>query len=180
MSARSTTGAILSVAGVGVGVLALLRSRATFATVRGQSMSPTFTDGERVFAVKSRRYRVGDVIVFRPPEPRRTQGDPPWRIKRVAATAGEPVPAWLRDCDWATTSAAEEVPHGCVVVVGDHRRSEDSRLLGFVPLSRVRGRVLPTRPPPRPHVAQQMQVDVLGRASSRSAEIGRPQRSQVP
>lgn len=49
-------GATIAVTALVAGALALLRSRSTFATVRGQSMSPTFTDGERVFAIQRRRY----------------------------------------------------------------------------------------------------------------------------
>jgi signal peptidase I len=99
-------------------------------------MSPTFQDGERLLV---RRYRgapidTGDIVVFAPPagtDPR--TGDPRWRIKRVAATAGEAVPAWLS----AEPGAAARVPAGHLVVVGDNATSQDSRHLGFIPVSSV-------------------------------------------
>ena len=119
-------------------LIVLLRRRHVVARVRGHSMAPTFHDGERVVATRRRHYRVGDVIVFRP---RSTATDVGWRIKRVAAVAGDPVPAWL---------AADHpvVPPGRVVVAGDNTgHSEDSRQLGYIELARVAGAV-PHRPAP--------------------------------
>ncbi|WP_086841150.1 S26 family signal peptidase [Amycolatopsis kentuckyensis] len=140
-------------------LLVVLRRRYVVAHVRGHSMSPTFHDGERVVATRRRHYRVGDVIVFRPPStasrpggrvakppargnaPDVTATDVAWRIKRIAAVAGDPVPAWL---------AADHpvVPAGRVVVAGDNTgHSEDSRQLGYIELARVAGAV-PHRPAP--------------------------------
>jgi signal peptidase I len=119
-------------------LLVVLRRRYVVARVWGQSMSPTFQDGERVVATRRRQYRVGDVIVFRP---RSAATDVAWRIKRIAAVAGDPVPAWL-----ATDHPV--VPAGRVVVVGDNTgRSEDSRQLGYIDLANVAGAV-PHRPAP--------------------------------
>lgn len=119
-------------------VLVVLRRRYVVARVWGHSMSPTFHDGERVVATRRRHYRVGDVIVFRP---RSAATDVAWRIKRIAAVAGDPVPAWL---------AADHpvVPAGRVVVAGDNTgHSEDSRQLGYIDLASVAGAV-PHRPAP--------------------------------
>jgi signal peptidase I len=107
------------------------------AIVRGNSMAPTFHNGERVLA---RRYRsgsidVGDVVIFLPSGGHSSpmSADPAWRIKRVAAIAGEQVPTWLAH----SRGANARVPAGHLVVVGDNQRSQDSRQLGFVPLSAV-------------------------------------------
>jgi signal peptidase I len=128
-----TTQAILAL--LAVTVLVALRRHYTIATVVGRSMSPTFTDGQRVVARRRRHYRVGDVIIFRPPGRVVVRGDPAWRIKRVAAVAGDPIPAWLRDAVPADTV----VPPCCVVVVGDNARSQDSRQLGYVDTAHIAG-----------------------------------------
>ncbi|MDS0136166.1 MULTISPECIES: S26 family signal peptidase [unclassified Amycolatopsis] len=119
-------------------LLVVLRRRYVVARVWGHSMSPTFHDGERVVATRRREYRVGDVIVFRP---RAAATDVAWRIKRIAAVAGDPVPAWLKAGDAI-------VPAGRVVVAGDNTgHSEDSRQLGYIDLESVAGAV-PHRPAP--------------------------------
>jgi signal peptidase I len=140
-------------------LLVVLRRRYVVARVWGHSMSPTFQDGERVVATRRRQYRVGDVIVFRPQSaaslsevrvaepparggaPDVTATDVAWRIKRIAAVAGDPVPAWL-----ATDHPV--VPPGRVVVAGDNTgHSEDSRQLGYIDVAAVAGAV-PHRPAP--------------------------------
>lgn len=100
-------------------------------TVRGNSMSPTFSDGQELLArrllLRSPRRR--EVIVFRVPDV-----ELPHRIKRVAAIAGDPMPSWL-------PAAATHVPTGFVVVVGDNARSQDSRQLGLVDCRDILGTV---------------------------------------
>ncbi|MCR6487844.1 S26 family signal peptidase [Amycolatopsis sp. OK19-0408] len=119
-------------------LLVVLRRRYVVARVWGHSMSPTFHDGERVVATRRRHYGVGDVIVFRP---RPTADDVAWRIKRIAAIAGDPVPGWLPADD-------PVVPAGRVVVVGDNTgHSEDSRQLGYIDVASVAG-VVAHRPAP--------------------------------
>jgi signal peptidase I len=102
-------------------------------TVRGNSMSPTFVDGQKLLArrllLRSPRRR--EVIVFRVPDI-----ELPHRIKRVAAIAGDPVPSWL-----APSVAATHVPTGFVAVVGDNARSQDSRQLGLVDCRDILGTV---------------------------------------
>ena len=126
------TAAVLVAAG-----LVAARRRWTVALVRGGSMSPTFADGERVLAERRRAYRVGEVVVFRPRLAYRHPGDPRWRIKRVAAVAGDPLPDWL-----AGPGFPPAVPPGHLVVSGDNPRSQDSRQLGFIATAAVAGRVV--------------------------------------
>lgn len=115
------------------------------ATVRGSSMAPTFRDGDRVYAFRRARYRVGDVIVFDVAPPTSSGGgpvggapvggggaDPAWLIKRVTAVAGDPAP------DWA---GGPTVPPGCLVVAGDNPVSQGSRQLGYVRAAQVLGAV---------------------------------------
>jgi signal peptidase I len=111
-------------------VAVLCRRRYTTAVVRGTSMAPTFGDGTRLLVVRG-GFRTGDVVVFRVAPAFR--GDPAYRVKRVAATAGEPTPDWL-DVPEPT------VPPGTLVVSGDNPHSQDSRHLGFVPAASVVGR----------------------------------------
>ena len=118
-----------------VTVLVVVRLRYTRALVCGHSMSPTYRDGERVLAVRQHGYQVGDVIVFRPPFRPTHHDDLGWRIKRVAAVTGDPVPSWLSVEDMT-------VPPNRVLVVGDNPNSEDSRQLGYIDTALVAGRVI--------------------------------------
>ena len=102
-------------------------------TVRGNSMSPTLRDGQRLLARRLfRRPRHREVIVFRVPDP-----ELPHRVKRVAAVAGDPVPSWLA----AALPGLTRVPDGFVAVVGDNPRSQDSRQLGLIDCRDVVGAV---------------------------------------
>ncbi|HEV7557000.1 MAG TPA: S26 family signal peptidase, partial [Kofleriaceae bacterium] len=91
-------------------------------TVVGNSMSPTLRDGERVIARRQcgREILRGDIVVFVPPV---AVEDVVYRVKRVAAIAGDPAPAWL---------AGDRVAAGKLVVIGDNPRSQDSRHYGYV------------------------------------------------
>ncbi|GAB1513085.1 S26 family signal peptidase [Actinophytocola sp. KF-1] len=108
----------------------------TRVTVRGHSMAPTLHDRQRLFVRRLRRPpRRGDVIVFAVPPS--DPADPPYRVKRVAAIGGDPVPGWLAD----TMPGVARVPAGHVVVTGDNRRSQDSRHLGLVACGDIVGTV---------------------------------------
>jgi signal peptidase I len=122
----------------GVLALAALLARRTLsaATVRGNSMMPTLTDGQRVLAVRSRRYRRGDIVVFWTPGGRGTPDNPDHRVKRVLAIAGDPRPAQFAD-----SVLAEVVPPGQLAVAGDGVDSQDSTSLGYIPLEQLKGRV---------------------------------------
>ncbi|MEV0454985.1 S24/S26 family peptidase [Catellatospora methionotrophica] len=70
-------------------VMAAVLARAAFALVivRGNSMSPTLRDGERVLVRRSHRIHAGQVVVFA--AVRRHRSDPPWLVKRVTEVEGE-------------------------------------------------------------------------------------------
>ena len=125
-----------------------LRGRWLSVTVRGSSMAPTFRDGQRLVVRRSRAgaaLRCGDVIVFALTADQiaseKTEAIP-YRVKRVAAVAGDPVPDWLRPL---ATDA--RVPPGHVVVSGDNPRSQDSRHLGYIDARSIVA-VVPAPPPP--------------------------------
>ncbi len=113
-------------------VLAVLLARRRFlvVTVAGVSMEPALEPGDRVLVRRHRRMpvQVGDILVFRDPDGQQA-------IKRVAALAGDPVPAPVRP----VTGGTEVVPPGMVVLLGDGTRSGDSRQWGFIPANQALG-----------------------------------------
>jgi signal peptidase I len=144
-----------------------IRHRFVVVTVRGESMLPTFTDGQRVLVRRCAVAAVapGDVVVFA--DPRDADRDrlaaerqrlvaagvpvrlpPPghesqWLVKRAVAVPGDQVPR-------ATVPALAAVDHdvvpaGALVVLGDNAaRSDDSRRYGYVAANRLIGTVLRT------------------------------------
>jgi signal peptidase I len=121
------------------------RGRLVLVTVRGQSMMPTYAEGERVLVSRRRRCRTGDVVVFAMPEDQ--QGDGlQWLVKRVTGTPGGQVPA-----DLPAVVAHDRIPAGFLTVRGDAARSLGSGQLGLVPHASVLGVVIyPARPAPAP------------------------------
>ncbi len=113
-----------------LGVRALL----LVVTVRGESMRPTYADGDRLLAVRSPVLRRGQAIIFTPPDPDGLAfpDDPVYRVKRLVAVAGDPTPAWV-----AGAVANAPVPPGHLVVRGDNNVSDDSRRYGYVPRDQV-------------------------------------------
>jgi signal peptidase I len=146
---------------------ALARRRFVVVTVRGESMLPTFADGQRVLVRRCAVAAVapGDVVVFA--DPRDADRDrleaererlvaagvpalppPPWRgsewlVKRAVAVPGDPVP---RAAVPALAAVDHDVvPAGALVVLGDNAaRSDDSRRYGYVAADRLIGTVLRT------------------------------------
>ena len=122
----------------------VLRWRYCVVTVRGPSMEPDLTDGDRLLARRCGpgRLRCGELVVFSEPGiPGRraarltraaAQG---WVIKRVAALPGDPVPASCRPA----VGGAAVVPPGAIVVLGTAPISRDSPHWGFVPARRIFG-----------------------------------------
>jgi signal peptidase I len=99
--------------GLSIGDLLLCRRCCTVVTVRGHSMNFWTAGGTG------------------------TRGDPNHRIKRIVAAGGEPRPEMFAD---STLPAV--IPDGQLAVAGDNaERSQDSRHLGYIPLSAVVGRV---------------------------------------
>lgn len=123
-----------------IATLGWARRRWTVATVRGSSMTPTLRNGDQVIARRSRVIRRNDLIVFAVPTDGPSAQNPPWRVKRVAGVAGDPVPAWLSQVSGATDR--ERVPPGHLIVSGDNQHSQDSRELGYIDLRMVRGVVI--------------------------------------
>jgi signal peptidase I len=127
-----TAGWIVAAVIVLLGTLMVLRRRVFTTRVSGSSMSPTYADGSVVLAVRSRRLRPGDIVVFQPP---------------AAAVA------YLDPADRATPMVKRvvSVAVGQVVVHGDNPAGLDSRAFGAVPLELVIGRAV--RPLQRAAVA---------------------------
>jgi signal peptidase I len=144
-----------------------VRHRFVVVTVRGESMLPAFTDGQRVLVRRCAVAAVmpGDVVVFADPRdadrdrleaerqrlvaagvpalPRPSGRGSEWLVKRAVAVPGDPVPR-------ATVPALAEVDHDRVpadalVVLGDNAAlSDDSRRYGYVPANGLVGTVVRT------------------------------------
>jgi signal peptidase I len=114
-----------------IAIRAIVGARWVVVVVTGNSMAPTFRNGERLLVRRRHRApRIGDAVVFTAPDSRR--GELALRVKRVAAMAGDGVPTWARG---ALGDGA--VPTDHVVVAGDNPHSQDSRQLGFIPTSAI-------------------------------------------
>lgn len=126
------------------------RRRWVVVTVTGNSMAPTLADGQRLFARRLRGpagVARSDIIVFLLPAERLEAMDShalPYRVKRVAALAGDPVPEWA----WPVlrADAQTRVPAGKVVVSGDNPQSQDSRQLGYIDAESIIAVVRPPAP----------------------------------
>lgn len=136
---------VAMVAGLLAGAVYYARRKLILVAVRGDSMAPTLWNGDRVLARRTRTVGRGDVIVFRveasdylyPEVAERA----PYRVKRVVALQGDPVPRWLPE---PLRGGERSVPDGHIVVAGDAAGSEGSASLGYVPVGRVLGVVAPT------------------------------------
>lgn len=153
MSRRRTQGAAsrgaTASAVVGAGLLALItaRKRLLSVTVVGESMTPTYQDGQRLIVRRARRARVGQVVVLsnrgKDHQPgRAADPGPELLVKRLAALPGDLVPAQVLDSVGETAGA--RVPPGRIVVLGDSPSSLDSRSWGYLERDRLVGVVLRT------------------------------------
>jgi signal peptidase I len=108
--------------------LVVLRASLSLVTVQGDSMAPTYRDGDLLLVRRTSRLRRGQPVVFRTPE----TSEPPFLVKRLVALPGERHPAFH-----------DSVPPGKIAVLGDNdRRSRDSRHFGPVDARSVMGHVL--------------------------------------
>ncbi|MFI6284842.1 S24/S26 family peptidase [Streptomyces sp. NPDC051018] len=125
----------------GAAALAAWRARRRYVavTVRGGSMLPTLSDGDRVLIRRGARgLRRDDIVVVACPDPYTSWRDRPpvsgdltateWFIKRAVALAGEPF-------------GGGPVPAGHLAVVGDSV-GDDSRRRGPCPVDQVLGVVV--------------------------------------
>jgi signal peptidase I len=128
---------------VAVGVL-WVRRLFLVTTVTGTSMEPELRSGDRILVRRTKRVRVGQVVVFeyddldgaRPPATARSRQ---YLIKRAAAVPGDRIPAGWEDPD-VHAIAGTVVPSGSFVVLGDNRATSwDSRHHGFVRRDRCIG-----------------------------------------
>lgn len=118
-----------------------VRRRLMVVTVRGSSMEPAFSAGDRVLVCRTTSFAPGDVVVLTPPPeaehvPGGTSSDEgEWlMLKRVGAVAGEARPP--------SVPGDGPVPAGQVVVLGDAARSYDSKHWGPVDAALVQGVVV--------------------------------------
>ncbi|MET8526569.1 S26 family signal peptidase [Micromonospora sp. NPDC005172] len=144
-------GGVLLLAALGRAMVAWSRLSRRFmvVTVRGQSMEPTFSEGDRVLIRRGQRLQAGDVVVLRTAAARSTAAArPSCVIKRVAAVAGEVVPPYIGP-------AGDRVPTGRLVLLGDNRSASfDSRQVGYFRIDDLLGTVVrrlgsPSAPPRR-------------------------------
>jgi signal peptidase I len=142
-----TTAAALVAAIIATAAAAVLalRHHYTVIVVRGRSMMPTLREGQKVLArrVRGQTVRSGDIVILRVPglgldgTPNRYTA-----VKRVAATAGDPLPPFLPP---QTTTGRGLLPAGHLAVLGDNMTaSVDSREWGLVPAANVLARVVRT------------------------------------
>lgn len=126
----------LVIAGLGWGLVQ--RRRLLVVTVRGVSMEPTYSSGDRLLVRRSAldRVRAGEVVVVQVAGA--APGDPTGgrMVKRAVAVPGDPVPAQIPLPD-------PVVPAGRLLVLGDNpARSNDSRRLGYIPADALIGVVV--------------------------------------
>ncbi|GAA3709212.1 S26 family signal peptidase [Nonomuraea antimicrobica] len=130
------------------GLLVLSVRRGFLVTVvDGTSMEPALRSGDRVLVRRTKRIRVGQIVVVEFPDlpsgsaPATTRGRQ-LLVKRVVAVQGDRLPTeWeYPDVDGI---AGTVVPPGSVVVLGDNRATSwDSRHYGFVRPERLVGVML--------------------------------------
>jgi signal peptidase I len=138
------------VAVIGV-ALSLARRYFIVVHVAGISMAPTLIDGDRLLVRRRTAAGIapGTLIVLAGSggPGRVALGTPKtvgavtkshWRVKRVAAVAGQPVPESVRPA----VDGAVVVPPGMVVVLSDNPLGIDSRACGFQPTRDVLGTVV--------------------------------------
>ncbi|MEH1124894.1 S26 family signal peptidase [Micromonospora sp. CPCC 206061] len=140
---RFVIAAMIAFAAAVAGV-ATARRRFLIIDVTGDSMGPSLVHGDRLLVHRTRRFRVGSIVVAHHQQgrPRGASADPAataWLVKRVAALPGDPVPESVAP---AVGGHSRHVPDGMTVLLGENSQSIDSRLWGFVPLNDIEGVVV--------------------------------------
>lgn len=115
-----------------------------FAVVDGISMLPTFKNGQRLTYCSAYwlvgSIRDGDVVIIKDDYKDSKTG---FIVKRVYKMAGEKVDLGNTPRNWSIANGPYTVPQDSVYVLGDNRpKSEDSRYLGAIPMSKVLGKVI--------------------------------------
>ncbi|HST80469.1 MAG TPA: S26 family signal peptidase [Kineosporiaceae bacterium] len=135
-SFAATIGGAILVAFAAGGALAA-RRRFMIIDVIGDSMNPSLIHGDRLLVRRTRRLRVGNIVIAHHQEDGRrpaieSQGST-WLVKRLAAMPGDAVP------EPVALAGSQHVPAGMTVLLGEHPESVDSRRWGFVPLDDIEG-----------------------------------------
>lgn len=136
---RRLTGGLGGVLILGLAFAVFFRQNFFTVQVTGNSMDPTFKNGQRLLATRAYwlvgEIRKGDVVVFK------GQKEP--IIKRVVGLGGDSID-WLNvPNNWKLASGEYIVPPGTAYVLGDNRReSEDSRAFGPLPIKNALGKVV--------------------------------------
>jgi signal peptidase I len=143
VSVRSSVAVAAVLAALGAGVVITVRRHLLVIHVVGDSMAPVYASRDRLLVRRTRRLRVGDVVIAHHREGgRRDAGSEPlattWLVKRLAALPGDPVPRPVVPA----VGEHRNVPAGMAVLLGERPDSADSRSWGFVPLDDIAGVVL--------------------------------------
>jgi signal peptidase I len=137
------------------GLLVLtLRRRLLVTVVDGASMEPALRSGDRVLVRRTKRIRVGQIVVLEFPDlpsgraAVTERGHRQLLLKRAVAVQGDRLPTEWEHPDLDEIAGAV-VPPGSVVVLGDNRATSwDSRHYGFVRRERLVGVMIRHLPGP--------------------------------
>ncbi len=169
-------------AGLAGCLLIVWRRHFAVVSVRGNSMSPTLRDGQRLIMRRGRGADCRDIVVFLPPE-EFMGSDIDVLVKRVIAVGGQPRPRELRHA-----GLADVVPLWHVAVMGDAPRSQGSGQFGYLPIQAILGRIvrLPWRSPEPGRLPAQDDLARVRAAvghdlqSMRGKKKGRDKQSPIP
>jgi signal peptidase I len=143
VSVRSSVALAAVLAALGAGIVITTRRHLMLIQVVGESMAPVYAGGDRLLVRRTRRLRVGDVVIAHHQEGGRRDARSEalasaWLVKRLAALPGDPVPTSVLP----VAGGHRNVPAGMAVLLGERPDSADSRSWGLVPLDDITGVVL--------------------------------------
>lgn len=130
---------VLMLGVLGLAIIMMLNVKTV--QVSGNSMKPTFQNGERLLVTDLYwlvgQIRPNDIVVFR------GERSNEYIIKRVYRLAGQTVDPLNQPRERRLSEGPYTVPPGTVYVLGDNRgESEDSRMFGPLPLDEIVGKVV--------------------------------------